>query len=422
MASSPARKRLIQAALDLFVSQGVSSPTTRQIANLAGVNEVTLFRNFGNKYGLLLAVIDESPTFTQLATTLSRSLPPEGDLAHQFRAYLQANVGVLVQVPELVRSLIGEADQYPLENRQAIGRRLTEATRTVAAYFQPAITAMPGATPLPADEFVAILHALLLGYAVIECTSADHHLWPHREGFMAAVTRLFLPSEQMSAPASSAAPESALGSALAIAASGPFLPGLDLPQQQVHAIVQAARKAGPQDYALVYVLFGAGLLPAEVIPLQRIHHSSDAQQQTLRLIGPQGYRQVPVNQWIAAKRHGSPKSNPLTKWLKHRKDGAPALFLDDAGGPLSLGGLQRRWNAWSAGLLTPEGHPPALVQAHHTWCVDMLMRGLDIEALSILTGQPVADLQPYGDRAREKAALEQAVHLDRPPGQPSPAS
>jgi AcrR family transcriptional regulator len=45
------QQRLIQAAIQLFLAQGVTETTTRQIAELAGVNEVTLFRNFGNKQG-----------------------------------------------------------------------------------------------------------------------------------------------------------------------------------------------------------------------------------------------------------------------------------------------------------------------------------------------------------------------------------
>ncbi|MDA0673175.1 MAG: TetR/AcrR family transcriptional regulator [Cyanobacteria bacterium] len=400
MPASPARQKLIQAALDLFVSQGISGTTTRQIANLAGVNEVTLFRNFGNKYGLLLAVLEESPTFTHLARRLQRSLPQGPDLHQNFRTYLQANLKLLSQVPELVRSLIGEADQYPPENREAIGHRLTEATRTVAQYFAPAIATATPPLALTAEQFAAALHCLVLGYAVVECTSTNHQLWPHREGFIDTVMALFLH------------PPAVTSSALAIA---PAAGVMDLPAALVQTLLQTARKASPQDHALAYVLLGAGLLPTEIIHLQRIHHSSDPQQQVLRVISPQGRRQVPVNQWIGGKRHGSPKSNPLTKWLKIRKDESPALFLDESGAPLSLGGLQQRWQGWAEGLLTPEGQPPALVQAHQTWCIDMLMRGMSLENLALLTGQAVADLQPYSDRAREKIALEQATQLDRKP-------
>ena len=75
MAPLSSRERLLRAAQVLFLSQGISHTTTRQIAQLAGVNEVTLFRNFGNKYGLLLAVIQATTTFRELGESADCSTP-----------------------------------------------------------------------------------------------------------------------------------------------------------------------------------------------------------------------------------------------------------------------------------------------------------------------------------------------------------
>ena len=55
----PTRQRIVNTALELFASKGITETTTRQIADFAQVNEVTLFRHFGNKHGLLLAVLQE---------------------------------------------------------------------------------------------------------------------------------------------------------------------------------------------------------------------------------------------------------------------------------------------------------------------------------------------------------------------------
>jgi len=59
----PSRKgssseRLIDAALEMFSRRGMAA-TTRQIAEQAGVNEVTLFRLFESKERLLAAVVQE---------------------------------------------------------------------------------------------------------------------------------------------------------------------------------------------------------------------------------------------------------------------------------------------------------------------------------------------------------------------------
>jgi AcrR family transcriptional regulator len=54
---SPAAERLLDAAMLVFARVGISGATTREIAKEAGVNEVTLFRNFQNKQGLLSEVL-----------------------------------------------------------------------------------------------------------------------------------------------------------------------------------------------------------------------------------------------------------------------------------------------------------------------------------------------------------------------------
>ncbi|WP_347242466.1 helix-turn-helix domain-containing protein [Nostoc sp. FACHB-888] len=52
--------RLIKAATKVFATAGLTGATTREIARVAAVNEVTLFRHFQNKEQLLAAVITEA--------------------------------------------------------------------------------------------------------------------------------------------------------------------------------------------------------------------------------------------------------------------------------------------------------------------------------------------------------------------------
>ncbi len=133
--STSTRQRLIQAALQLFITQGVSSTTTKAIAELAGVNEVTLFRNFGNKYGLLLAVLEESTAFNNLGKSLVERAIPTDSIRETLKEYASNCLHRLQQVPEFIRSVVGESEQYPIENRRALGRGLTEANRYVAEYL-----------------------------------------------------------------------------------------------------------------------------------------------------------------------------------------------------------------------------------------------------------------------------------------------
>jgi hypothetical protein len=115
-------------------------------------------------------------------------------------------------------------------------------------------------------------------------------------------------------------------------------------------------------------------------------------------------------------RYGSYTINPLTQWLKTRKDDRPAIFINEGGRAMSEVEVRIRWQKIVAEIIAPSGHPPSIEQAPHTWCVEMLMRGMSQEGLSILTGCDREQLQPYVLRAQEKAALEQAIRLDRRPG------
>ncbi|PZV09060.1 MAG: TetR family transcriptional regulator [Leptolyngbya sp.] len=405
------RQRLIHSALELFATHGVTETTTKQIAELAEVNEVTLFRQFGNKHGLLLAVMQEAAVFTQLGQALVRQASESGRLSsidEALRAYATAYLQALEAVPAVVRSVVGEAGQYPVENRAALGKGLTQANRYVADYFAMVIEQRQLQTHLPAEKLASLLNGMLLGYAVIEFTSEFHELWQNRDDFLDSVIALFLNGAFSSASQLSLSLVSSVQSE-----SSASLTLSDLSVSLVHSILQKSKKSGLQDYAIAYVLFGAGLSPVEIISLHRRHYISDASQQLLQVA--QGARQVPVNQWILGKRYGSYTRNPLTQWLKSRKDNEPSLFISDDGKSLLEVELRQRWNTWTDGLLTPEGHPPAIAQAQQTWRVELLMRGMSLDDLQLLTGCDRATLEPYAKRAREKTALEQAIRLDQKP-------
>ena len=67
------RERIIDAAAQVFGARGVAGATTRRIAEVAGVNEVTIFRLFGSKAALL-----EEVTRTQVGTPPTAPLPGWG--------------------------------------------------------------------------------------------------------------------------------------------------------------------------------------------------------------------------------------------------------------------------------------------------------------------------------------------------------
>ncbi|MFE4107064.1 TetR family transcriptional regulator [Almyronema epifaneia] len=409
-----ARQRLIQAALQLFAAQGITETTTRQIADIAGVNEVTLFRHFGSKHGLLLAVLEDAKVFEQLQQTLNQQVNQAGSISQALKSYAEDCLESLAQIPEFVRSLVGEAGQYPLENRQALGYGLRQANRYTQQYLATVLKQEQLQSQIELEKLASLLNALLFGYAVLEFTSEFHEFWRDREEFVENLGTLFLQGAFSPTVARPETPSLSLESVPAARASV-SLEVADLSATLVRAVLQRAKKSSAQDYALVYVLFGAGLSPEEIIGLQRSHHISNSHQHLLQ-VTTGAVRQVPINRWIMGHRYGSYSRNPLTQWLKSRKGEQSALFIDEAGQPLSVEAIYQRWQTLTADLFTLAGTSPQIEQAQQTWCVEMLMKGMTLENLSILTGWDLAALQPYARRAKEKIALEQAIAIDQKSG------
>ncbi len=403
------KARLIEAALDLFAERGVTETTTKAVAERAQVNEVTLFRNFGNKYRLLLAVIQDSAVFAKLVHALVEQANTKDSVADFLQEYAQESLCTLNKAPDLVRSIVGEAGNYPAENRQALGKGLSEANRYVAEYLAQAIARENISSDLTPEQIVNLFNFLLIGYFVVESSTEGYTYWSNQEDFLESLVSLFLQGS-FADKTSGVTETSIVNTSISVKVEPEEI--ADLPASLVRSLFRKAKKTGKQEYALVYVLFGSGLSLSEILRLERSHSVVEPQQHLVQ-VNDGLERQVPLNQWVMGYRYSSGSTNPLIQWLKSRKDEQPAIFINDASDAISAAELQKIWRNLTADLLTPQGQPPVIEQARQTWCVEMLMRGIKLEDLSILSGMDVKHLQQYAQRARNKAALESAARLDK---------
>ena len=326
---TPTRQRIINAAVELFATQGITETTTKAVAKSAKVNEVTLFRHFGNKQGLVLAVISESPVFKELSEYLKIQATQTTSGYQALKKYSQDRLEALEQSPNLVRSVVGEAGNYTLENRQALGRSLKEANHYVAEFLATVMEQEQLQVHLPPQKLASLLNIMLLGYAVMEFTSEYHELWHDKDEFLEDLVTLFL----MGASNSTSLVSSELVKIEKV---------IDLPFNTVQLILQRAKKSGLRDYALIYILFAAGLSTAEITNLEKNNQICDTNQHLLQIVNSE-FRQVPVNQWIMGKRYGSYTNNPLTKYLKSRKDEDSALFINNDEMTISEAEVREYW-------------------------------------------------------------------------------
>jgi len=58
IAEMDTNEKILEATIQIIKKKGLKAATTRAIAANAGVNEVTIFRNFGNKKGIIKALIE----------------------------------------------------------------------------------------------------------------------------------------------------------------------------------------------------------------------------------------------------------------------------------------------------------------------------------------------------------------------------
>ena len=105
------RLRILDAAMRVFARDGVSGATTREIARVAKVNEVTLFRYFKNKNELLTQVVMQScERYGQVFA--EASLNTRADVRRTVRTYATAYAKKLQENEDLIRTFIGELKRH----------------------------------------------------------------------------------------------------------------------------------------------------------------------------------------------------------------------------------------------------------------------------------------------------------------------
>ncbi len=411
----PTRQRIVNTALELFASKGITETTTRQIADFAQVNEVTLFRHFGNKHGLLLAVLQEClQKYLVLAqagesfvvTEMVSDISSQSDLRRFLKYYIQSSLRAIESVPELVRSLVGEAGQYPLESRQALAQGINQVNQTIAVAMHDVLANSRLQYALPPLKLANLLNTCILGYAVITLTSDVQTIWRDRDEFVSTLVDMFVqevtPSSQVR--------------------SIPLPPIMDIPTETVREIILQAKKSGVKDYAIAYLLFGAGITAINITQLRFQDYQQQANHGILFTNDPTGNsgRSVPLNQKILGHRYGSATNNPLSAYLKMRKKDLKIdqqndhqnNLIESMFESLSLEEIEQLWTRWTNLYRNVDGSALAIDQARHTWCIEMLARGIDVDSFCIISGLKAKELQAYQIRLNQKLAIDQAIALD----------
>lgn len=127
------RARILKAATDVFAASGIAGATTREIARVAGVNEVTLFRHFQSKEQLLTAVVQQVTALQ--AEALANQDEWTGDLQIDLLHYAWIYNNTLEEHEALVRMFIGEAKRHPKAAIQVLRETVQPLRDKLIAYL-----------------------------------------------------------------------------------------------------------------------------------------------------------------------------------------------------------------------------------------------------------------------------------------------
>lgn len=108
-AMSSSRDRILDAAARVYAEQGFRGATTRRIADEAGVNEITVFRQFGSKDALLQEALRVHAARPSRVGLPDEPRDPEAELT----AWAAAELADLRGCRELIRRTMSEMGERP---------------------------------------------------------------------------------------------------------------------------------------------------------------------------------------------------------------------------------------------------------------------------------------------------------------------
>ena len=103
------RHRILHAAARVYAQHGWRGATTRRIAEEAGVNEVTIFRQFGSKDALLDIAMRECSRVEAQASLPRDPAHPEDELTTWAKAHYEG----ICNMRHIIRQMISDAPERP---------------------------------------------------------------------------------------------------------------------------------------------------------------------------------------------------------------------------------------------------------------------------------------------------------------------
>ena len=127
--------RILEAALQVFSRQGYTGATTKAIAREAGVNEVTLFRHFGNKQRLFTEMINRYSALPYIEAARADSRSP---FEKRVRELAARAMRLLEERRELIAILLSEGPRHPKQAKLILEGGPARILERLTLFFEEA--------------------------------------------------------------------------------------------------------------------------------------------------------------------------------------------------------------------------------------------------------------------------------------------
>jgi AcrR family transcriptional regulator len=162
---SSSRERIIEAAFDLFSEHGYSAVSTSDIAKRAGVNQVTLFRQFKGKACIAHAVMEEKVDqhrAKEIASAMMRSPDIESCAKLASSYYAHALSSKFVRLQMVLALELPKAQRYRLAHIRRAFMKVIDRERSKKKL-----------RPIDTVNAERALSFLLYGFAIVKAFQID---------------------------------------------------------------------------------------------------------------------------------------------------------------------------------------------------------------------------------------------------------
>jgi len=129
------QERIIEAAVQLFSRQGFTGSSTYEIARLAGVSEVTVFRHFPRKRDLFWAAIESRLRRLRISKEMRARLEKDEDPRTALPGIVSMLVETVQHQPEMVRLLYLSLFEQEHGAERMLRKHLSPLFEPVREYF-----------------------------------------------------------------------------------------------------------------------------------------------------------------------------------------------------------------------------------------------------------------------------------------------